>query len=164
MLKSLYFRIYITILSALLLLSACSSGASPPATAPVFTVNARYTAGEFSYSCVVERTENAVSVTATSTAATGLCLTCDGSAVTFEKGDMAEAFPLSETRKTNPAAVLYSVFADVFGPAPPAPQEQDGLFYYRGSSAVGDYALSVNADGSLNTLSVPSAGISVVFD
>ena len=151
-------------ITASLLLSACGRGERPPALAPSFSVNAHYTAGDFSYTCLIERTDNTLRVTVTSTAAEGLRLTCDGSAVTFEKGEMNTVVPVDKTELTNPAVLLYDVFSDIFGAAPPMPVRQGELFYYNGSCALGDYSLSVNDSGAFHTLSLQQMGISVIFD
>lgn len=143
-------------------LSACTAAFVPPALPPDFSAAAQYTFGDFIFACTMNKAENIVTVIPEDTNAAGMTIACDGETVTFTQKDMTKSAAISAVDVTNPARVLWEVLDNVQGGRAETTQE-DALYVYCGSCSAGPFTLSQNRDGSLHALTVPAAGITVIF-
>ena len=144
----------------LLCLTGCSTRVYTPVIKDEFTLNAVYETGDFSYTCKIVKTQQAVSVIPTSTAAQGMTIKCDGQTVTFQKDNMVIPFATENTDVTNPAVILYEVFTSLTD----AQAAKNGeCFEYRDVVGAGGYVLQQNLQGDFTQLDLPSAGIHITF-
>ncbi|MBR0412054.1 MAG: hypothetical protein IJI47_00600 [Eubacterium sp.] len=95
---------------ALLFLCGCTGEKTPPATITDTSFDAVYTTGDFSFNCNIKWQNNTAYITATSTNAAGLTISCNGREVTFTKGDMIKTEKRENIDNTNPAVLLWEVF------------------------------------------------------
>lgn len=153
----------VLLLFLLLMLAGCSKTEYSPVISADFSLDAVYEAGDFSYSCVIERTGGSVSVRATDTYAKGMTITCDGKNVDFSYDDMEKTLAVSDINPTNPCVVLYHVFDDVCSDQGCSAVKIDGGYQYTGSTPVGEYTLIQNEDNTLSVIVVPDAGVRVTF-
>ncbi|MBQ9227546.1 MAG: hypothetical protein IJ168_01840 [Eubacterium sp.] len=156
-------KIISVLIIAVWALAACTASFDTPAPVSDFRAAAQYTFGDYSFPCEIQLESGTVFVTPTATAAADTVLSCDGNTVTFARGEMVQQHPCEALDVTNPARLLWSVFDSVTGTAA-TPVQQESLTVYSGQCAAGAFSLSRNRDGSWNTLSVPEAGITVIFD
>ena len=144
-------------------LAACSKG-----NAPVFDADLRYHAvyktGDFSYSCTIVKENGVISITPTSTNAAGMTISCDGKTVTFQKEDLIKSYDMNTIDSTNPAVLLYEVFRYLDDTETLNVGSVGELREVSGKTSVGNFTLTLNSDDTLNTLSVPAAMISVIFE
>ena len=149
----------------MLCLAGCNSGiaATTPALDTEFNLSAVYKAGDFSYSCNIVKSAESLSVTPTSTNAAGMVISFDGREITFNKDGMVKSFERGTIDSTNPAVVLYEVFSNLESAENKVPSEKRELFVYSGKTSLGNFTLSQNEDGTLNTIEIPDADISVIF-
>lgn len=154
----------ILLLAPLVLLWGCSRTEYSPVISPEFAQNAVYSSGDFSFSCDIERSDDYITVTVTSTNAKDMIMTCDGTTVTMDYKGLKHQMSKSKVNANNPALVLYQVFDCVCS------LEQNDVikvpegYQYSGKTSVGDFTLIQNVDNSFSTLVVPDADISVKFD
>ena len=153
-------RKIIPFILVLLLLSGCETRSYTPVINEDFKLSAIYTAGDFSFSCDIERKGGTVTLTPTSTRAKGTVISCNGKEVTFRRKGFVKTFDISEIDKTNPAVLLSGIFSDL----PNAEVKLiDGVFTYTGKCMLGNYILRQNTDNTFKSLTLPQAGVEVVF-
>ena len=148
---------------AMLMLCACSAKTYTPVIDTVFTVNAVYKTGDFSYNCRIDKTDSSICVTPTSTNAKGLLITYDGKNVSYAKDDMKKTFSADTLDKTNPAIVLYDIFSYIENTENLDVKKREDGFEYKGKIDAGEFSLVQKADNSLKSITIQSADISVVF-
>ena len=153
----------VLLLLSLPMLAGCSKTEYSPVIRADFSLNAVYEAGDFSYSCVIERMGRCVSVRATDTYAKGMTVTCDGKNVAFSYDDMEKTLAVSDVNPTNPCVVLYHVFDDVCTDQDSSAVKIDGGYQYTGTTPVGEYTLVQNEDNTLSLIVIPDAGVRVTF-
>ncbi len=146
-----------------LCLCGCSAKSITPVVTTDFTLNAVYKTGDFSYECVIAKKDGVLSVTPTSTRASGMFITYDGQKVTFDRHSITYSFDKSEIDPTNPALVLYEVFSSVESMDLNTVKTVDNEFYYRGKTSVGDYVLIQNTDNSYKSIEIADADINITF-
>lgn len=112
-----------------------------------YTVNAVYKSGAYSYSCKIEKTENYVCITPTSTNAKGMSIKCNGKKVEFSYQGLKKSFDIANVDKTNPAVILYGVLFDC--------KEE-------GTTTVGKYSVK-SEKGKPIQISIPNADILVMI-
>jgi hypothetical protein len=152
----------IPLIFALLCLTGCKAKNYTPVINTAFDVNAKYKTGDFSYSCEIVKNETSLSVTATSTKASGTTITFDGQNLTFVQGDLSKTISADNVEKTNPSIVLYEVFTSL--ESDNCNVEKNGeQFKYTGKTSVGDYVLLQNSDNSYSNLYIQNADITVEF-
>lgn len=156
-----FFAIFL-LLTAVWGFSACTAVLRQPEVPAVFEYEAQYTFGDFSFACEVKKEENTVTVIPTDTNAAGMTIACDGETVTFTQNGMTKSFAKDSLDVTNPARMLWEVLDCVCSGSAESTAEE-ALTVYSGSCSAGSFTLSQNADGSWNTLQLPSAGITVLF-
>ena len=80
--------------------------------------------------------------------------------MSFNFEDMEKSFEKESVDVTNPALILYEVlFSGGEGS-----KNEAGLFEYTGTVSAGRYVMSINPDGTLNTVSLTDADTVFVFD
>lgn len=148
------------LLVLLLCLTACSTRVYTPVIKDEFTLDAVYETGDFSYTCRIVKTQQAVSITPTSTYAKGMSICCDGRNVTFTKDEKEMPFAMETLDITNPAIVLYEVFTSL---ADAEAVKNGDTYEYRGVVSAGNYLLCQNTQGDYVTLTLPAADIAITF-
>lgn len=128
-----------------------------------FVQSASVTSGDFSYNCVISRKNNIVTITATSTNATGLSIIYDGNNVVFAYNDMQYEIAGSNIDSTNPAVAIYDVFYCIENTTPlNASKTKDG-YVYTGKADSGDFVLHQYDDYSYKSLYLKNANINIEF-
>ena len=97
-------------LCIVLCLCGCSGEKTTPATITDTSFDAVYTTGDFSFNCNIKWQNDTAYITATSTNATGLTISCDGREVVFTKGTMIKRENRENIDNTNPAVLLWEIF------------------------------------------------------
>lgn len=154
------------IISALLLalcLCGCSAKSITPVIKADFTLNAVYKTGDFSYDCVIAKKDGVLSVSPTSTRASGMFITYDGKKVTFDRRSMTYSFDKTEIDPTNPALLLYEVFSSVESTDVNTVKMVENEFVYSGKTSVGDYVFVQNIDNSYKSIDIADADINITF-
>ena len=94
-----------------LLLCACTQKENPPHQNTDTEFSAVYEAGDFRFRCHIKWSHGTAYVTVEDTGAAGLTLSCDGQQVTFSKGAMLHREPKETIDPSNPALLLWEIFA-----------------------------------------------------
>lgn len=150
----------VPLLVLLLAFSACSRIAKPPALKTEFSQNAVVETGDFSYKAEVSMTDNVVYITATSTNADGLTLSCDSKEVTYSYKGFTDSLPFSQVSDYNVAKILYCVFTDLYN----SQVKTDGeLTIFNGKVGAGNYILTLDNNDNLISLSVDEASLYINF-
>ncbi len=153
----------IAVLLLALLLTGCKVKNYTPEIAD-FSQKASVSTGEFSYSCEIVRNSEGVTVTATSTNASGLSVFYNGDTAVFRYSDMEYTLPAQRLNAANPAKAVYEVFESIAsGKAPDASKTADG-FRYDGKTSLGSFTLLQFDDYSYKSIIFKDAGISILFD
>ena len=150
----------IPIVFVILLLAGCAAEQYTPVIKADYNLSAIYRAGDFSYSCKIEKAGNSISLTPTSTKAKGMIISCNGKEVSFKRKSFKKSFPIENIDKTNPAVILYQVFSSLDSAAVSLIDDE---FIYTGSCSLGKYILTQKKDNSLKSLSIPQADIEINF-
>jgi hypothetical protein len=143
----------------LLTLVGCSAKIYTPVINTEFELNAVYQTGDFSYNCEIVKNEDFVSVTPTSTNASGMIITYDGKNVTFNRNDMVKSISADEIVKTNPAVVIYEVFNYIETFENLDVQRIDNKYQYTGKTSLGNFILVQNDDNSIESIEIPTYNI-----
>lgn len=158
------YKLILLFFTVLLVFSGCAKKTYTPVLENEFDVNAVYTAGDFSYTCRIIKTDSFVSVTPTSTNAKGMTIKYDGETVSFTRNGMVKEFPRSSLDSTNPAVVLYEVFASLKNAPARNTAVKNSVFHYVGTTSIGTFTLIQNKSNSLKSISVPDAQIEIEFE
>ena len=150
----------IPIVLVLLLISGCSANKYTPVINADYELSAVYKTGDFSYSCIIEKKGETVSITPISTRAKGMIISCNGKEISFKRKNFIKSFRIEEIDKTNPALILYRVLTSL-----DSAQTNliDGEFTYTGKCELGKYILTQKKDNSFSSLSIPQADIKIEF-
>ena len=146
------------------LLSACTSKMYTPVLLTEFDETAAVRAGSFSYRCRIGRRGGAVTVTALSTKAAGLTIRCDGKTVTFIRNDMKSSFPRDRIDATNPAVLLYELFASLESSETLTAKYKNDAFVFEGKTSLGEARLTQTKENLLQSVTVPDADIVIEFE
>lgn len=147
----------IPLLMMFLLFVGCSHQNNLPTLCDEFSKNAVIKAGDFSYNADIKLSNGVVYITATSTNAKGLTISCDGKNVTYSYGKMMKKVEITLVSKTNPAILLYNAFLsndDII--------YQDGKYIKSGMMNIGKYRLLIDSNGLPLRLDVND--ISIIFE
>lgn len=147
----------------LLIFSGCKIKNYTPEIPVTLEQNVKVTSGDFSYDCVICKTESAVSVTVDSTAAKGLVMEYDGKTLNFSFAGFSYEVDGSNFERKNPAIVLYEVFDYINSASQLNARKIDGGFKYEGKISLGDFILIQNDDNSFESLTVKSADYNIQF-
>ncbi len=147
----------------LLLLSGCKVKNYTPEIPLTLEQNVKVTSGEFSYDCIICKTESAVSVTVDSTSAKGMVMTYDGKTLTFDFADFSYDINGRNFEKRNPAIVLYEVFDYINSTEQLNAKKIDGGFKYEGKISLGDFILIQNDDNSFSALTMRGVDYKIEF-
>lgn len=147
----------------MLTLCACSAQIYTPVINQQFDLKAVYTTGDFSYDCRIVKDDKQISVTALSSYAEGTTISFDGKTVTYKLKNMKKEIDASVVDKTNPAIVLYEVFAELEKIDPQNAVKVKNTFQYKGKTSVGDFMFVQNTDNSFNEIKIADSEISVKF-
>ena len=147
----------------LLLFSGCKIKIYTPEIPVTLEQNVKVSSGDFSYDCVICKTESAVSVTIDSTAAKGLVMEYDGKTLSFSFAGFSYEVDGSNFERKNPAIVIYEVFDYINSASQLNARKIDGGFKYEGKISLGDFVLIQNEDNSFDSLTVKSADYKIQF-
>lgn len=146
------------------LLGACTIQTHTPVLTTAFAQKAIVETGGFSYSCEICRTQDgAVSVTVSDTASAGMVMRCSGSgfAVSYDKIDQSMDF--DKVNQNNACLAVYRAFdALAASQQPNAGKTETGYAFY-GKTNLGRFTLVQAQDGTLQSLSFPSAALQITF-
>lgn len=139
----------IPLFSVILLLVGCTQQNNIPTLCSEFSKNAVIKVGDFSYNADIKLSNNTVYVTATSTNAKGLTISCDGKNVTYSYGKMMKSVDISMVSKTNPAILIYnSIYS------PNEINLVNGKYIKTGMMNIGKYSLTIDKNGIPTNLEV----------
>lgn len=141
-------------------LCSCSQAAQSPVLTR-FSQSAVIESGDFSYNADVRFENNTVYITATSTNASGLTVSCDGSRVNYSYKNMSNYTGFEKTTDYNISKALYCVFTDLHNAQ--AKKENDTTFFL-GKTELGSYELALDKEQCPVTLSIPEAAIYIKFN
>jgi hypothetical protein len=142
------------------MLTGCNSQIYNPVISNEFEADATYTIGDFSYKCNIVKTEQDVSITANSTYAQGLTISCDGKNVTYKRNDMEKSISCDDVDCTNPALILYQV---LFSLEDAQVQLVGDEYQYTSKTDAGDYVFIQGKDNSYKSLLISQADIEITF-
>lgn len=147
----------------LLLFTGCEVKNYTPEIPLTFKYNVKVTSGDFSYDCVVSKTESAVEVTVDSTAAKGMSMVYDGKTLTFSYADFSYDVNGANYEKRNPAVVIYEVFDHINSAGQLNAKKIDGGFKYEGKISLGNFTLLQGDNNTLLSISVREADYKIEF-
>lgn len=153
----------IPVLLCLLIITGCSHRMFTPVINTDFKVEAVCKAGDFSYSCLITRKDNVITVEPISTRAKGMKMIFDGKNITFKKGKFTASYESAKVDSTNLAKIVYCVFEYLENAENLDVKRVDDQFEYVGKTPIGDFVLIQNSDNSLDSLYINDANISVKF-
>lgn len=148
---------------SLVLLSGCKVKNYTPEIPLTFEQNVKVTSGDFSYDCIICKTEEAVEVTVDSTSAKGMVMTYDGKNLKFSFADFSYDINGTNFEKRNPAIVLYEVFEYINSAEQLNAKKIDGGFKYEGKISLGDFILIQNEDNSFSALTMRNTDYKIEF-
>lgn len=90
----------------------CTKQTNIPNLNDEFTTNAIIQVGDFSYNAEIKWQNNVVYVTATSTNAKGLTMSCDGHNLIYSYCGMIKKADVTKINYDNPAVILYKAFSN----------------------------------------------------
>lgn len=146
-----------------LLLTGCSVKTYTPEIRD-FSQNASVEAGEFSYTCEISMAENIVTVTATSTNASGMSIVYNGKSANFKYLDMEYEIVSDKIDDTNPAKAVYEAFEALHSGFPDNASKTADGFRYDGKTALGSFTLLQKDDYTYKSLQFKEANISIEFE
>lgn len=147
------------------LLSSCSTQEekNTPVLPSSFNQRAKVSAGDFSYQCEICKKEEKLILTVLSTNAQGLVMTYDGSNMNFSFSEIVGDAPAVSLPKQNAVIVLYDALRSL--------EEQEGLvpsvvnegYRYQGKTALGNFVLLTDKNGSLKAFTMKSIDMEIQF-
>ena len=141
-------------------LCSCSQTAQSPVLTG-FSQSAVVESGDFSYNADIRFENNVVYITATSTNASGLTVSCDGSRVNYSYKNMSNDIELTKTTDYNISKALYRVFTDLHNAQ--VKKENDTTLFL-GKTELGSYELIVDKQQNPVSLSIPEVAIYIKFN
>ena len=129
-----------------------------------FSQNASVEAGGFSYTCEISMAENVVTITATSTNASGMCIVYNGKSANFKYSDMEYEIVSDKIDDTNPAKAVYEAFEALKSGFPDNTSKTADGFRYDGKSALGSFTLLQRDDYTYKSLQFKDANLSIEFE
>lgn len=141
-------------------LCSCSQTAQSPVLTG-FSQSAVVESGDFSYNADISFENDTVYITATSTNASGLTVSCDGSNVNYSYKNMSNGTEFDKTTDYNISKALYRVFTDLHNAQ--IKKENDTTLFL-GKTELGSYELIVDKQQSLVSLSIPEAAVYIKFN
>lgn len=141
-------------------LIGCSARTYTPVIDTELNLDAVYMTGDFSYFCKIHIVDGTVSITPTTTYASGMTITYDGKNAVFNRGKLSKSVDANSVDLTNPARLLYETFNYI----DTSNYKCVGNTYqYTGKTSAGNFVLEQSCDGSLVSLKIPDANITVQF-
>lgn len=147
----------------MLLFAGCKVQAKNPEIKD-FSCNASVEAGDFSYTCAISLVEDIVTVTATSTNASGLSIVYNGKSAIFKYLDMEYEIVSDKIDDTNPAKAIFDAFAAIKEEFPENASKTADGFRYDGKTALGSFTLLQYDDYSYKAIHFKDANIDIVFN
>lgn len=147
-----------------LLLSGCKIKEYTPEIPAAFEQSATVTSGDFSYSCIICKTERETVVNVTSTSADGLIMSCDGDRLSFTYGDFTHSVSAQDFESSNAAVIVYEVFEYINSSPELNARKIDGGFKYEGRICYGDFILIQNDDNSFASITFRKGDVSIAFE
>ena len=156
---------FLLALIELFVLGSCAGGKTPleqRISVSDFSQYADITIGEKSYDCIIEYLDGIVSVTAQSSAASGLRQTYDGSELTLNYENMEVPFSGSSADVVNPAVEIFNVISYINNESVTAIPFENGV-RVDGNIQLGAFTAVFNKDYSLNYIDIKNANIYIKF-
>lgn len=101
-------------------------------------------------------------VTVESSSAAGMIMSCNGTNLIFNYSDYEYSYDADKFASTNSAIIIYEVFEAIKSEDTRISKIDNGYKYY-GKIPIGDFELIQNDDNTLNSLTIKSADISIIF-
>lgn len=145
---------------AILILVGCSADSKSPELNLSFQRNAIITLGDFSYNALVKYDENTLYITATSTNANGMTISCNSKSVVYSYNSFIKSFEKSDISPYNPTVLLYDALNCLFSCE--IEKEDDG-YTYLGKNELGPFYLKFDNSGNICSFLVDNAQIFINF-
>lgn len=139
--------------------SACSA-ASPPDLGNYFTYEATVNFNDVSYKAEIDYHDNIVYFTPTSTNASGMTISCDGSIVTYSYDNMINTSDMTKVSPSNPCVALYEIITEFHQSDI---KSNDELFTVDGTVTAGNFTLVLNTDGKIISIDIPDINLYILF-
>ncbi len=149
-------------IAVILLLAGCRLKTYNPEIAD-FSQGACVESGNFSYTCDISLAVNVVTVTATSTNATGMSIVYNGKSALFRYSDMEYEIVSDKIDYTNPARAVYDAFEALRAGMPDNASKTADGFRYDGKTELGSFTLLQYEDYSYKSISFKDADIHIIF-
>lgn len=146
-----------------MMLCSCTAKVYTPVISTEFEYDAVCEIGDFSYDCKIIKTQNEMSVIPTTTYASGMKMTYNGKMLTFSKNNMTESFDKDLITYSNPAKLMYEVFAACENTENITVQKLKEGYAYIGKISVGNFKLLQNDDNTYKSLFIENADITIIF-
>lgn len=146
------------------LLSACTVKNYTPVLTTVFTQKAVVETGGFLYHCEICRTgDGALCVTVSDTASAGMVMRCSGSTFYVTYGKISQSLDIEKVNQNNACVAVYHAFAALSSSSEPDARKTQEGFAFCGKTNLGTFTLLQLGDGTLQSLSFPSADLQITF-
>ncbi len=154
----------ILVLFIALVFTGCQAKSYTPVIDTSFCYDAIFTTGDFSFCATVEKNENTVKITVNDTLAKGLVITYDGADITLTKDSLTYTLDAASIDKTNPAIIIFEVFASLQNIDNLTVQKTKNGFKYTGKTSTCQFVFIQNDDNSYNSILIPDMDVTIEFN